>query len=158
MRTVEWISDADWATIVENVPIVSVDLVVLGEENEVLLGRRENEPAKGEWFVPGGRVRKGETLEDAVHRVAADELGVDVEIVERLGAYEHFYDTADVPDVGGKQYIAHGFVVRPDSLDVATDDQHSAMKLFSTPPSDLHEYPAAYLADSELFELSVPHD
>ncbi|QIO20876.1 NUDIX domain-containing protein [Haloarcula sp. JP-L23] len=73
------IPDEEWKTIVQSVPLVSVDLVVRTGEGIVLL-KRTNEPAKGEWFVPGGRVRKGERLREAVHRVARTELGVDVTI------------------------------------------------------------------------------
>jgi colanic acid biosynthesis protein WcaH len=62
---------------VTSVPLVSVDLVVRHDGGAVL-GRRQNEPAKGEWFVPGGRVHKDERLTDAVHRVARTELGSDV--------------------------------------------------------------------------------
>ena len=50
--------------------------------------------------MPGGRVHKHERLDDAVHRVADGEPGIGVEIERRLGAYEHFYDDADVPDAG----------------------------------------------------------
>lgn len=78
------VSDEDWATVVRNVPLVSVDLVVETDDG-VVLGKRENNPAKGEWFVPGGRVRKHERLTDAVHRVAREELGVEVSIERRLG-------------------------------------------------------------------------
>ena len=42
----------EWRTIVENVPLVSVYLVI-EHDSGVLLGKRENEPAKGEWFVSG---------------------------------------------------------------------------------------------------------
>jgi colanic acid biosynthesis protein WcaH len=89
------IPDDEWATVVRSVPIVSVDLVVV-HEGRVALGKRHNEPAKGEWFVPGGRVHKHERLTDAVHRVAEAELGLGVAIERRLGVYEHFYGVADV--------------------------------------------------------------
>ena len=56
---VEWIPDDGWRTIGRNVPVVSVDLLVLTDDG-VVLAKRTNEPAKGEWFVPGGRVRKGD--------------------------------------------------------------------------------------------------
>ena len=83
MKKVDWISEDDWNTIVSQVPIVSIDLVVLCDDG-VLLGKRENEPAKGEWFVPGGRVRKSETLVEAVDRVGQQELGTEVEIIGRV--------------------------------------------------------------------------
>jgi colanic acid biosynthesis protein WcaH len=108
--TEAWIPEDDWRTIVANVPIVSVDLLIRTDDG-LLFGTRTNEPAKGYWFPPGGRVRKGEAREEAVHRVAREECGLDVELVESLGAFEHIYETADVPDVDGKHYLANGYVV-----------------------------------------------
>ncbi|WP_370701703.1 NUDIX domain-containing protein [Thauera phenylacetica] len=43
---------------------------------ELLLGLRNNSPAKGWWFTPGGRIRKNEPLYDAQCRVAKDEIGL----------------------------------------------------------------------------------
>ena len=143
-----WVSDEEWETIVRHVPIVSVDLVVF-HDDRVLLARRENEPAKGEWFVPGGRVLKNESREEAVHRVAQEELGVDVEIIESLGAYEHIYDTADVDVSNGKHYLANGYVVRPKSDEFELDSQHSAFRFFESPPENPHENIAAYFTASE---------
>jgi colanic acid biosynthesis protein WcaH len=111
----------------------------------VLLVERTNRPAKGEWFVPGGRVHKGERLVEAVHRVAREELGVEVGIEERLGAYEHLYDDADVTGAGGKHYLANGFLVRTDATEFDLDDQHGTARLFETFPDDLHPYVRAYL-------------
>lgn len=147
----EWIPPAEWATIVEHVPIVSVDLVVLAGGG-VVLGRRENDPAKGEWFVPGGRVWKFEPLEDTVHRVAEAELGVGVEIIERLGAYEHFYKRADVPDVDEKHYVANGFVVETDGSNMHADDQHGDVRVFENLPDSLYKYVAAYLRNASAVE------
>jgi len=147
---VDWIDEDDWATIVANVPIVSVDLVVETPEG-VVLGRRTNEPACGEWFVPGGRVHKGESLRAAVRRVARAELGVEVEIRERLGVYEHQYETADVDEVGGKHYVPIGFHVETAAATVEPDGQHDDVGIFA--PDELpalHEYVDAYLRDAGL--------
>jgi colanic acid biosynthesis protein WcaH len=141
---VDWIPEEEWATIVRNVPIVSVDLLVETSEG-VLLVERTNRPARGEWFVPGGRVRKGERLVEAVHRVAREELGVEVDIVEPLGAYEHLYDDAEVEAAGGKHYLANGFLVSTDATEFDLDDQHGEARLFETFPDDLHPYVRAYL-------------
>lgn len=143
------IPDDAWRTIVKHVPIVSVDLVVL-HEGDLVLGKRQNAPAKGEWFVPGGRLHKHERLDDAVHRIATEELGVDVEIQERLGAYEHHYENAALDEVGGKHYIAHGFVVTVAERPNVNDDQHSDLKLFNPAPESIHENVQAYLHDSEV--------
>ena len=145
------IPDDEWATVVRNVPILSVDLVVR-REGRVALGKRHNEPAKGEWFVPGGRVAKGERLIDAVHRVAEAELGLDVEIVRRLGVYEHFYDVADVDGADGKHYVPVGFLVTAGAGTARPDDQHETFEWFEPPFEglDLHPYVRAYLADAGL--------
>jgi colanic acid biosynthesis protein WcaH len=127
-----YIQSEDWETVVRSVPIVSVDLVVLTDDG-VVLTKRTNEPAKDEWFVPGGRVRKGERIRDAVHRVADEELGVDVTIEQSLDAYEHLYETSELDDTGGKHYVPHGFVVRADSESFTLDTQHEAVEVFPEP-------------------------
>jgi colanic acid biosynthesis protein WcaH len=47
--------------LIENAPLVSIDLIVRQREG-ILLGKRVNRPAQGFWFVPGGRVYKNESL------------------------------------------------------------------------------------------------
>lgn len=143
------VADAAWEAIVRNVPLVSVDLVVTCDDG-VVLGKRTNRPARGEWFVPGGTVRKNERLTEAVDRIADAELGVAVEIDERLGVYEHFYDTSDVDGVDSKHYVAIGYAVTPASTEFTGDDQHEELKAFSTLPSDLHPYVRAYLEDADV--------
>lgn len=80
----DWIPDKTWRTIMAQAPIVSVDLLV-HVNNGLVFGKQTNEPAEGYWFVPGGRLEKGETREEAVHRVAREELGVNGSIVESQG-------------------------------------------------------------------------
>jgi len=145
------IDEDAWATVVRSVPIVSVDLVVR-RDGGVLLGRRRNEPAKGEWFVPGGRVHRGERLADAVQRVAREELGTSVTVERRLGAYEHLYDESEIDGVDGKHYVPVGFVVTPDGP-VEPDDQHEELRLFEPPfEQEFHPYVRAYLDDAGLLE------
>lgn len=147
-----WIEGDDWRTIVANVPLVSVDLVVRHDGGYVL-GKRTNEPVKGEWFVPGGVVFKNERLTDAVHRVARDELGCDIKIVESLGAFEQFYDTSEVEGIDTKHYVGNGFAVEPDADEFSPDDQHTALRVFHPPFDDLHPNVQYYLnADSSSSE------
>lgn len=143
-----WIADDEWETIVANVPLVSVDLVI-EHDGGVLLGKRENEPAKDEWFVPGGTVFKNESRIDAVHRVATDELGESVILDDCLGTYEHFYETADVDGVDSKHYLATGYRCHfeRDDPEIGGDEQHSDFRVFRPPFENRHPYVQQYLDD-----------
>lgn len=76
-------------------PQVCVGAVVVDAER-LLLVRRGQGPAAGEWSVPGGRVEFGETLAEAVLREVAEETGLDgvcdelIGWVERISAEHHF--------------------------------------------------------------------
>ncbi|MFB6255539.1 MAG: NUDIX domain-containing protein [Haloplanus sp.] len=153
--TEERIPESLWRDIVDNVPIVSVDLIVR-HDGGVVLGKRMNEPGRGEWFVPGGRVRKDERLDAAVHRVAEAELGTDVTVERWLGAYEHHWEGCEFDDVATKHYLANGVVVRPRGDSVVPDDQHAELRTFWPPFPDLHPYVEAYLRDADL--LAEPRD
>ena len=138
----------EYATIAEHVPIVSVDLLVR-MDGGLVLGKRTNEPAKGEWFVPGGSVLKGETREEAVHRVAREELGCDVVIDQCLGVYDHFYDAAASEGVESKQYLATAYVVTPTDDVFCSDNQHTELRTFQEPFDGVHKYVERYLDDIE---------
>lgn len=60
-------------------PIRCVGGIVHDAEGRLLLVRRANEPARGRWSLPGGRVEPGETDREAVVREVAEETGLVVE-------------------------------------------------------------------------------
>jgi len=73
-------------------PLVGVGAVII-REGKILLVKRANEPNKGRWSVPGGLVRKGESLVEALKREIKEELNVDVEVGDvACVADEIFYD------------------------------------------------------------------
>ena len=85
----------DFETVVRLTPLVAIDMIVRSSEGRVLVGHRTNEPAKGCFFVPGGRITKNETLAAAFRRISLAELGVEKQIEEArfLGVFEHLYST-----------------------------------------------------------------
>ncbi len=74
-------------------PIVGVAAVVI-EQERVVLVRRGQPPAYGEWSLPGGAVELGETLQEAVEREVREEIGLQVQVMEPVAVLDRiFLDT-----------------------------------------------------------------
>ena len=121
--------------VIKLTPLVSIDLVLRDQESRILMGKRNNEPAKGFWFVPGGRIYKDEKLKDALCRICQTELGPNIspDSFSFREVYEHLYDTnfAEESDVSTHYIVlAYEAVTHMPDL-VRSDDQHSEMKWFS---------------------------
>lgn len=121
--------------VVDAAPLVAMDLVVVRGGTEILLGLRNNRPAQGFWFVPGGRIRKNEPMQAALARVAQDELGLAHDALPHppvhMGAFEHFYADCFAGDVGvSTHYVVMGNLVQlPAGTELAAADaQHSALR------------------------------
>jgi 8-oxo-dGTP diphosphatase len=68
-------------------PALTVDAVVFAldeQELKVLLIRRDIPPFQGKWALPGGFVRVGESLEEAVRRELEEETGITQVFLEQL--------------------------------------------------------------------------
>jgi len=97
-----WLDLPTFQTVVASTPLVAIDLVVRNGRGEVFLGLRVNRPAYGFWFVPGGRIRKNESLDSAFRRITQDELGRPFEraTARLLGVFEHFYEDSVFANAG----------------------------------------------------------
>ena len=82
------IPSEQYSQIIEVLPILCVDVIVMNTRGEYLLIRRANQPMKGQWWVIGGRLLKGETLEQAVISKVLEETSLQVEAVHPIGYYE----------------------------------------------------------------------
>ena len=128
------LSCEEFLEVVERTPLVSIDLIVRRTDRRVLLGRRTNEPAKGCWFVPGGRIHKNERLADAFRRICEAELGQPFAINDAkfLGVFEHLYPAnfAERPGTG-THYIVLAYELRVNDLpDRLPADQHAEFDWF----------------------------
>lgn len=73
------LSNDDFGFIIKNTPLVSFDMII-SFKNKYLLGKRINEPAKNYFFVPGGRIFKDETIENACIRLSKKELNIELSL------------------------------------------------------------------------------
>lgn len=141
----EHIPESQYADFIAAMPEPCVDVVVQ-HEGRVLVGRRENEPARGRWFWPGSRLFKGEGLEDAARRVAEEELGLAVTVEEQLGANAHVWDTSEQRADVGRHTVVVAYLATPTDTDPSPDldGQHSAYRWLEGPDPELHEYVNRY--------------
>ncbi len=68
-------------------PVVAVGALVI-DDGKLLMVKRDREPGKGLWTVPGGRVEHGEYLDQALRREVKEETGIDIEVGGLAGIFE----------------------------------------------------------------------
>ena len=130
-----YLSKTDFSNVIKNTPLVAIDLCIMNRK-ELLLGKRNNRPAKNFFFVPGGRILKSEPKEIALKRILKNELGLAFrykkeESLKSLGVYEHFYDDNMFGDKNfGTHYVVIAYLLDYQDLkkieeDKVINEQHS---------------------------------
>jgi len=143
--------------VIDLTPLVSIDLIIKRADNKYLVGERTNKPAQNYWFVPGGRIRKNQTLSAAMKRISKVELGFEINIEDTLllGAYDHIYEdnfnaAADI----NTHYVALGYQVSvPMNISINTDSQHANIKWLSV--DELLASDLVHVNTKKYFEMSV---
>ena len=70
-------------------PITVGVRLILEKDQAVLLVKHTYQR---HWYLPGGGVRKGETIEEAARREAAEEFGAKLGHLRLFGVYTNFYE------------------------------------------------------------------
>jgi len=113
------------------VPHYTVTAAVIRCDEKYLIARR---PSKGllggMWEFPGGKVEPGETFPDGLRREIREELGVDIEVGEPFGVYQHAYTHFRV--------TLHAFL---SNLDGEEPHPLEASELRWVLPSELADFP-----------------
>ena len=69
---------------------VGIDCIIFGfneGELNLLLLKRNFQPAMGEWSLMGGFVQQGESVDDAAKRVLAELTGLESVYMEQVGSF-----------------------------------------------------------------------
>ena len=86
-----------------NRPLVGTGALIF-RSNDLLLIKRGAQPGLGKWSIPGGLVELGEKVEDAMKRETREEVGLDVEPIRLMDAFDSII-------TDGKGRIQYHFVV-----------------------------------------------
>ncbi len=136
----------EYESIYAKVPRLTVELVIVSPRG-VLLSLRQDGPCSGLWNLPGGTVRYGEPLIDAVERIARDELALEVSVQDLLGYIEypsHLAQQIDWP-VG----IAFRCHLRAPSQDLG-DVESEHIGWFTELPTAIHDEQRDFLRSRDL--------
>ena len=112
---------------------ITVDIVILTIKNDalqVLLVKRNNEPFKNKWAIPGGYVRMSENLDEAAIRVLKEKTEVENIYLEQLYT---FGDPLRHP-VSRVITCAYFALIRSEDFEIATTDDVAWHKVFDLPP------------------------
>ncbi len=126
--------------IMKQMPIPSVEAVI--EINGSLLFlKRKNNPAAGQWWFAGGRIRRGESFEETLHREVKEETGLEIETYRFIKAYSRvFPERHDITIV---------YLCQCRDSKITLDSEHSEYKLFKKLPKGLHPYLLETINDSQ---------
>lgn len=86
-------------------PVVGVGAVIVRGDKAIIV-KRANDPYKGQWSIPGGRVELGESLADAVRREMREETGLDVDVGPVLDVFERIqhHESPGLPPASRVRY------------------------------------------------------
>ena len=119
--------------IVKNTPLISIDLCIICD-GQILLGKRLNEPLKGIWFTPGGRIYKNESWQSALKRICLSELGLNIEALSAftlMGVWDHFYPNSVFGSSTSTHYVNLPHVAKYSSKpEIKGDCQHEKFAWF----------------------------
>ncbi|MEK6950781.1 MAG: NUDIX domain-containing protein [Nanoarchaeota archaeon] len=136
----------------EHVPIPCVDIILKTADGGFLMLLRQTEPAKGQWWLVGGRVHKNETREQAARRKVKEEIGIEIGSLQAVkGSYETIFPEDPFGHGKGTHTINSCFVAELTEKDLSKirlDKHHAKFKIFHQAEKDWHPYLKEVLNDA----------
>jgi colanic acid biosynthesis protein WcaH len=124
------LDDVTFKTVLDSTPLISID-ILLKKGGKVLLGKRVNKPAQGYFFSTGGRVNKNETIDNAMARIAKNELNIELKYIPKfIGIFEHFYDDSMYKNVS-THYVNLAYEYETEGALSLPTEQHNKYQWFT---------------------------
>ena len=118
------LDDRTFEAVISSTPLISIDLLVK-KDNKILLGKRINKPAQGYLFSIGGRVYKNEAIDNAMMRIANNELNISLKSIPKfMGVFEHFYEDSIYQDVS-THYVNLAYEIEIEEAPKLPTEQHN---------------------------------
>lgn len=98
------------------------------------------------WHLPGGTVRFGEKLTEAVERIAKRELGIQVKASKLLGYIEypsHYLNGLDSP-------VGIAFLVEKYSGDISINKEAKESGWYKAMPTNMHDEQKEFIKHTQL--------
>lgn len=137
-------------------PVCAVGAVIL-DHGDILLVRRDREPDRNHWSLPGGRVELAESLREALAREIREETGIEADVDGLCGIAERI--VRDDEGAVEFHYIIADFYATARSRSATAGDDAAEVRWF--PVSDLAEQSLPpglleFLADRGILEGRRP--
>jgi len=99
---------------------------IVWQADQVLLIRRALPPFQGQWSIPGGRQKKGETVRECTLRELREETGLEAEILGLIDVVDAIYSEGD----RDYHFTLIDFAVRPIGGTPRANDDASEVRWF----------------------------
>jgi colanic acid biosynthesis protein WcaH len=126
---VDFIPQKLYDQIVDAMPIVSVEAVIT-INGKMLFLKRNNEPVKGEWWFPGGRIHKNESLQDALYREIKEETGLEIVEHKLVNVYSRVFPQ--------RHDITIVYLCKCKDAKITLNPEHAEYALIEKAPENLH--------------------
>lgn len=158
------LSVEEYARVLDSVVIANVDIILHKTNGDVLLGTRVDKPLQNKLWIFGGRMKPGDSINDAARRNIKREVGIKAD--ESRLVFSNIYNImwagrAEVPQDHGFQTMISilKYECTPEEIEQsrAADDTHSHMRWYTQDElqqleaaGELHEFLVTVLRDAEL--------
>lgn len=142
----------EFRSVYSKVPRLTVGVVVQTPKG-IVLTLRTLDSWKGQWHIPGGTVFYKETIEEAIRRVAHEELGVNVTMVRLLG-FLHY--PSEEKERGFGWTIELNFLCRHLS-GMLRDSEQGKVGVFHELPENTIQEAKAFLQKHLKLKTGPPH-
>ena len=129
----KFLSDEDYAKVLDNVVITCVDICVVNMEGKILLGKRTWYPLP-DWFIIGGRMKTGESFNEAASRNIKRELGLNIspDRFERLWEYSMAWaKRAQSPQENGSHTVSIAMLLKlypHEEMEIKHNEEYESVK------------------------------